>query len=194
LQPGTKAALSAYKARMGPDAQSGDLVFVDPLGRPHTKYGLAMLLRSHLEAIGLKKERPELFTSTPERRRIRIHDLRGVFTTVALANGRSESWIADRTGHRSSAMINAYKRMARTFEELEAGDLLPLVDALPELATPASAAQGVPALAEPDEGVGQGWASESTISGVSGRPQGDSNPCYSLERAVSWAGLDDGDV
>jgi site-specific DNA recombinase len=26
------------------------------------------------------------------------------------------------------------------------------------------------------------------------RPQGDSNPCYSLERAVSWAGLDDGDL
>jgi hypothetical protein len=41
--------------------------------------------------------------------------------------------------------------------------------------TPASAALGVPSLADPDEGVGQGWASESTISGVSGRPQGDSN-------------------
>ncbi len=26
------------------------------------------------------------------------------------------------------------------------------------------------------------------------RPRRDSNPCYSLERAVSWAGLDDGDV
>ncbi len=26
------------------------------------------------------------------------------------------------------------------------------------------------------------------------RPQRDSNPCYSLERAVSWAGLDDGDL
>jgi len=25
------------------------------------------------------------------------------------------------------------------------------------------------------------------------RPQGDSNPCYRRERAVSWAGLDDGD-
>src|SRR5450755_3177630 len=60
-----------------------------------------------------------------------------------------------------------------TFEELEAGDLLPLVDALPELMTPASAALGVPSLTEPDEGVGQGWASESTISGVSGRPQGE---------------------
>jgi hypothetical protein len=53
----------------------------------------------------------------------------------------------------------------------------PLVDALPELMTPASAAQGVPSLTEPGEGVGQGWASESTISGVSGRPQGDSKRC-----------------
>ena len=26
------------------------------------------------------------------------------------------------------------------------------------------------------------------------RPQRDLNPCYSLERAVSWAELDDGDV
>ena len=36
----------------------------------------------------------------------------------------------------------------------------------------------------------------SSASGVGQllRPQGDSNPCYSLERAVSWAGLDDGDV
>jgi len=45
--------------------------------------------------------------------------------------------------------------MARTFEELEGGDLLPLVDALPELMTPASAALGVPSLTEPGEGVGQ---------------------------------------
>jgi len=50
--------------------------------------------------------------------------------------------------------------------------LLPLVDALPELMTPASAALGVPALTEPGEWVGQGWASESTISGVSGLPKG----------------------
>src|SRR6478736_580428 len=50
---------------------------------------------------------------------------------------------------------------------------LPLVDALPELMTPASAALGVPCLGQPGDG-SQGWASESTISGVSGRPQGDS--------------------
>ena len=39
-----------------------------------------------------------------------------------------------------------------TFAELELVELLPLVDALPELMTPASAAPGVPSLAEPREG------------------------------------------
>src|SRR5450432_683702 len=66
---------------------------------------------------------------------------------------------------------------ARSFSELGLGELLPLVDALPQLMTPASAALGVPALAKPGEGVGQGWASESTISGVSGRPQGEPYTC-----------------
>jgi hypothetical protein len=38
-----------------------------------------------------------------------------------------------------------------------------------------------------------GFSLSNPVS-VTQRPQGDSNPCYSLERAVSWAGLDDGDV
>jgi hypothetical protein len=62
-----------------------------------------------------------------------VHDLRGTFVTMALANGRSEAWISDRTGHRSSAMIAKYKRTARTFGELALGDLVSLVDGLPEL-------------------------------------------------------------
>jgi integrase len=53
---------------------------------------------------------------------IRVHDLRGTFVTVSLANGKSESWISDRTGHRSSLMIARYKRMARTLDELHAGE------------------------------------------------------------------------
>jgi mRNA interferase MazF len=59
--------------------------------------------------------------------------------------------------------VSRAKRIA-AFEELKASNLLPLVDALPELVTPASAALGVPSLTEPGEGVGQGWASESTIT------------------------------
>ena len=52
--------------------------------------------------------------------------------------------------------------MACTFEELEAGDLLPLVDALPELMTPASAALGVPSLTEPGEGAKGGPANQQS--------------------------------
>jgi len=52
-----------------------------------------------------------------------VHELRGTFVTISLANGKSESWIADRTGHRSSQMIARYKRTARTFAELHLGAL-----------------------------------------------------------------------
>jgi hypothetical protein len=90
-------------------------------------------LREHLRVIGLGRERPEVFVSTPQRRRIRVHDLRGTFVTVALANGKSETWVADRTGHKSSTMINRYRRAARSFAELQAGELSSLYEAIPEL-------------------------------------------------------------
>ena len=59
-----------------------------------------------------------------------MHDLRGTFVTLSLANGKSESWISDRTRHRSSQMIARYKRTDRTFGELDLGQLDPLSDAL----------------------------------------------------------------
>jgi hypothetical protein len=59
-----------------------------------------------------------------------VHDLRATFVTLALAVGRSEAWVADRIGHRSSVMINRYRRAARTAQELGLGELLPLAEAL----------------------------------------------------------------
>jgi hypothetical protein len=56
------------------------------------------------------------------------------FVTIALANGKTETWIADRTGHRSRLMINTYRRQARHAAELGLGGMLPLCDAIPELA------------------------------------------------------------
>ena len=47
-----------------------------------------------------------------------------------LANGKTEAWIADRTGHTTSAMINRYRRTARTHSELGQGTLTPLDVAL----------------------------------------------------------------
>ncbi len=42
--------------------------------------------------------------------------------------------VMDRTGHRSSAMLNRYRRVARTVAEARLGDLAPLDRAIPEVA------------------------------------------------------------
>jgi hypothetical protein len=41
--------------------------------------------------------------------------LRATFITVALANNRTETWVMDRTGHESSAMLARHRRAARSF-------------------------------------------------------------------------------
>lgn len=119
LDRGTLEALKAYRERYHQEAESDELVFVDENGGPLEGTKLPKVLRVHLRGIGLEQERSELFTTTAERLRIRVHDLRGTFVTVALANGKTEAWISDRTGHRSSQMIAKYKRTARTFGELD---------------------------------------------------------------------------
>ena len=136
MAPGVPAALKSYRDKYRKGAQPSDLVFLDSDGNEFDALELAGTLRDHLGAIGLKKERPELFSNTTERIMMRVHDLRGAFVTIALANGRSESWISDRTGHKSSQMIAKYKRPARTIDELHEDDLLPLDQAIPELTNP----------------------------------------------------------
>jgi len=92
---------------------------------------LAEVLREILKAAEVTRE--ALFESSDKRHPVRAHDLRATFITVSLANGRSETWVADRTGHRSSQMINRYRRAARTLAELGLGQLTPLDQAIPEL-------------------------------------------------------------
>ncbi len=69
-----------------------------------------------------------------KRQRIRAHDLRASFITVSLALGKSETWVADRTGHTSSVMLNRYHRKARQVAQLNLGPFLPLHEIIPELA------------------------------------------------------------
>ena len=78
--------------------------------------------------------RTELFVQTDKRQQIRAHDLRASFITVSLALGKSETWVADRTGHTSSVMINRYRRKARQVAQLNLGPFLPLDEIIPELA------------------------------------------------------------
>ncbi|WP_437939661.1 hypothetical protein [Sorangium sp. So ce341] len=61
-----------------------------------------------------------------------MHDTRATFITIKLANGRAETWISDRTGHKSSRLIHNYQRAARKVAELGLGDFAPLDEAIPE--------------------------------------------------------------
>ncbi len=124
----------ALELWLGMRGKRAGLLFVDDKGRPLDTEHLADIHREHLTAAGVKDHQPELFVSTEHRKPVRAHDLRAAFVTLSLAAGKSESWIGDRTGHRSSQMIARYKRQARTAAELQFGTAASMVDGIPELA------------------------------------------------------------
>ena len=128
-------ALEAWRALRGSKAKKVPRVF--PAALIGKRWPLATQLREGLELAGVT--RPELLTAKAGRLVLRAHDLRGSFVTLALANGRTEAWVTDRTGHRSSEMIYRYKRAARTAAELALGWFAPLDEAIPELAPPRGA-------------------------------------------------------
>ncbi|WP_437808628.1 tyrosine-type recombinase/integrase [Sorangium sp. So ce1078] len=106
-------------------------LFVNEDGDRFSVEHAAERFRAHLQLAGI--ERPELFEDADERQQVRAHDTRSTFIPVALANGPSATWIADRTGHRSSLVTQRNRRAARTFAELGLGKLASLAEAVPEL-------------------------------------------------------------
>ena len=132
LDPGVVRALLAWKEVTPGGTEPQDLIFVAAGGvQPH-ETTLAGQLRDDLKAA--KVTRAELFEHSAHRLQLRAHDLRASFITVALANGRSETWVTDRTGHTTSGQLMNYRRAARTVAELELGSFQPLDEAIPELA------------------------------------------------------------
>lgn len=119
MSPDVVRALAAYRG----DATDEDVVFPMFVMRH-----VARRFRRHLGLAGV--DRRDLHALTKERRPIRFHDLRATFITLALANGRTETWVMDRTGHTTSAMLNKYRRQARFASELGLGWLSDLDDAL----------------------------------------------------------------
>jgi len=129
LDPGVVEGLRRYVTRRG--AERGAALFLDDAGVELDNDKLAEQLRVDLLAAGVT--RAELHEAGENRGRLRAHDLRGTFVTLSLANGKTETWVADRTGHQTSAMINRYRRAARSASELGLGPLRPLHEAIPEL-------------------------------------------------------------
>jgi integrase len=126
LDPGVVAALEWWKDKH-PKAKGTGPVFEGVESPGH----LADALRGHLALADI--DRPELFEVNTKRKPMNVHGLRATFVTLSLANGRSEAWVQDRTGHRSSAMVNRYKRTAPTVAELGLGPLAQLDEAIPEV-------------------------------------------------------------
>jgi integrase len=138
MDPGVLEALQRWIKLRG--AKKGDLLFTDDEGRPLQNDRLAERLRGHLMSAGVDRE--ELHAAGVNRSQFRVHDLRGTFVTLALANGKTESWVQDRTGHTTSAMINRYRRAARSATELALGALVAFDQAVPELSIPRDGPSG----------------------------------------------------
>jgi integrase len=156
LSPGVAEALAKHRPKgVGPEA----LVFKPPADPE----GMSRRLRADLRIAGI--DRPELFAKSDARLPIRAHDLRGSFVTIALANGRTEAWVMDRTGHRSSMMLARYKRAARTAAEASLGDWTPLDAALSSKPPD-----------DPQKGRPRAGSRRGTAGGTSKRARRDSNP------------------
>ncbi|WP_437686507.1 tyrosine-type recombinase/integrase [Sorangium sp. So ce176] len=130
LSPGVAPALRAWLALRSNPAPSAPL-FVNEDGDRFSVEHAAERFGAHLQLAGI--DRPELFEDSDERQQVRTHDARSTIITVALANGRSETWIDDRAGRRSSVRRQRYRRAARTFAELGLGELASLAEGIPEL-------------------------------------------------------------
>jgi integrase len=130
LDPGVTRALAAWRDRYCADSEPDHPVFGEKGCAIYVGH-MAEELRADLTTAGVKRE--ALFERSDARRPIRVHDLRATFVTVSLANGKTETWVCDRTGHRSSEMVNRYRRAARTWAELNLGALAPLDECIPEL-------------------------------------------------------------
>jgi integrase len=131
LSPGVAAAIQLYRDNFRPTAEADDYVFVNGDGVPITDDHMADHIREDLKLA--KIERDELHKQTAKRGRFGTRGFRRSFVTLNLAAGKSESWICDRTGHKSSAMVARYKQAARSIAELNLGTLAPLDGATPDL-------------------------------------------------------------
>jgi len=119
--PSLMVLLRAWWIRCG-RPEDGNVIREVGLERHHDE---AQVLRADLRTVGVT--RAILFSDAANVEPLRFHDCRSTFCTWARRAGRSDAWIAERTGHRlSGTMIDRYTRQAQTLEDLD-------YDAFPDL-------------------------------------------------------------
>ncbi len=96
-------ALATWKTIRGAKAKKIPAVF--PEGAPRRSRRLRAPSTRGPQARRREASTTHASVPKPDRLLLRAHDLRGSFVTLALACGKTEAWVTDRTGHKSSAMI-----------------------------------------------------------------------------------------
>lgn len=94
-------AVGRGKAKVYPD---GPFAWLTPSGANKA----ALKLRDHLKLAGVTRD--ALHENDGRARRLREHDCRSTFVTLAFLEGRNEKWIMTRTGHTTSAQLHGYDR------------------------------------------------------------------------------------
>ncbi len=130
LGPGVADALKAWWHLRGEPSETAR-VFVGVDGSELDLANMAKLARFHLEKAGVTRKR--LFTKGANTLRFGTHSFRHSFVTRSLANGKTDDWVRQRSGHKSNELLT-YRESAQSLEELSLGEVMPLVDAIPELA------------------------------------------------------------
>jgi len=110
-EPDVLGALRRLREERDHDVEAGDRVFPDCRVESRD-------FRQHLLKAGV--DRHELHHAEGNMRPVTVHATRASFCTVALAVGRPERWVMDRTGHTTSEMLEVYVRKARSVRALQA--------------------------------------------------------------------------
>jgi len=141
---------------------------------------LAANLRDHIARAGIIRR--ELTDSSKTSVRLRFHDLRATgISYLAMLPEMTGFDIRDYAGHTELSTTDKYVRRGRKARDSVAAPFGPIPPSLLDVPI------GNDRISTPLP------SNVSTLKKKVWRPQRDSNSCYSLERAVSWAGLDDGD-
>ncbi|HEY3235879.1 MAG TPA: tyrosine-type recombinase/integrase [Polyangiaceae bacterium] len=130
LSDGVASAMAVWYELRG-EPNRDELVFVDENGSALNVDHMSTKVRTHLRRAGVARER--LFTKGTNTLRFGTHGFRHSFTTRSLANGKTDDWVRQRTGHTTDQLLT-YREPSKSLTELNLGEVQPLINAIPELA------------------------------------------------------------
>lgn len=130
LEPDVHAAMRIWYLLEGEPAPPRR-VFHSPTRATMSASTLIKRFRKDLLLAGV--DRRELHVTTKGSRRLRVHDLRASFCTMARRRGMPDAWIMDRSGHENPGELQNYARMVRHADEHQLAPWFsPLDRAIPE--------------------------------------------------------------